>query len=495
MSDRYNPFGLPYLDRPVDTPNYSVDSRWPDQPSVADAFQMGHLASTDQYSPTTYAPFDAYDRAQQAQHRDEKQQQAMQRSADVARALSGQGQGPADIRTPVAGMRMGDLAGEMLAPDDVLGASTLFNPVRVGRKAIPAAAGAILGSDTAEAGGARDPRLWSSISPIKLSKPLDQYAHRYTDVRAPPTPRFINPEDLVGSHGLFTPWDLSAIGKTLTHVDDKALQNPVPLHGGVGFQQANPGMAAASEQAISRRLENEAERITRETGKPPVIIPITMAPTGVDASHHVADPLAQLVQTAPIKADDLTAFNDMMRARVAAMEAKKKNPADRKVWMDTTDPGFADYISSMKGGMTLKAAMADRMGLAEWQKKGFPDVAAVRHAVSEPALIEAPRNSVGMTFARYIPGQGLLKTDHPSYPHGVAGQHMGQLASLIPFEKAAPTIVEGLARVNAANRAMGKKVAIQPAYHLGRPTEGVPVSQYFDQEWADNIRRHWGDLK
>ena len=32
MTDRYNPFGLPYLDNPVDTPNYSVDSRWPDQP-------------------------------------------------------------------------------------------------------------------------------------------------------------------------------------------------------------------------------------------------------------------------------------------------------------------------------------------------------------------------------------------------------------------------------------------------------------------------------
>jgi len=492
MSDRYNPFGLPYLDRPAETPNYSVDSRWPDQPSVADAFQMGHLAHTDQYAPTTYAPFDAYDRAQQAQHRDEKQQQAVQRSADVARGLAGQ-QGPADIRPVVGGMKMADMAGEMLAPDDVLGASTLFNPVRIGRKAIPAAAGAILGSDTAEAGGARDPRLWSSISPIKLSKPLDQMAHRYTDVRAPPIPRFINPEDLVGSHGLFTPWDLSAIGKTLTHVDDKALQNPVRLHGGVGFQEANPGMAAASEQAISRRLENEAERITRETGKPPVIIPITMAPTGVDASHHVADPLAQLVQTAPVKADDLKAFNDDMRARVAAMEAKKKNPADRKAWMDTTDPGFADYISSMKGGMTLKALMAERMGLAQWQAKGFPDVAAVRHAVSEPALIEAPRNSVGMTFARYIPGQGLLKTDHPSYPHGVAGQHMGQLASLLPFGKAAPSIAEGLARVNAENMAMGKKVAIQPAYHLGRPTEGVPVSQYFDNEWAANVRRHWGE--
>ena len=151
MADRYNPFGLDYLRGPVDTPSYAVDSRWPDQPDVADAYRMGGLAALDQYAPQTYAPFDAYDRAQQQTHRDERQQQAVQRSADVARALAGQGQGPADIRTPAAGMRMADMAGDMLAPDDVLGATTLFNPVRVGRRVVPAIIGAILGSDTAEA--------------------------------------------------------------------------------------------------------------------------------------------------------------------------------------------------------------------------------------------------------------------------------------------------------------------------------------------------------
>jgi len=153
MSDRYNPFGLPYLDAPAERPNYAVDSRWPEQPSEADAYRMGGLAGMDQYSPQTYAPFDTYDRAQQQTHRDERQQRAMQRSADVARALAGQGQGPADIRTPVAGMRMGDIAGEMLVPEDVFGATTMFNPVRIGRKAIPAAAGAILGADEAQARG------------------------------------------------------------------------------------------------------------------------------------------------------------------------------------------------------------------------------------------------------------------------------------------------------------------------------------------------------
>ncbi len=185
----------------------------------------------------------------------------------------------------------------------------------------------------------------------------------------------------------------------------------------------------------------------------------------------------------------------MMHARVNAMEASKKNPADRKTWLNTTDPGFQDYINTMQGGMKIKALMADRMALAEWQAKGFPDVGALRHAVSEPALIEQPRNTAGMAISRYIPGQGLLDTTHPSYPKGVAGQHMGQLASLIPFEEGAYDIAGPLAEKNAANFAMGKKVAIRPAYHFGKPDPNIPVAQYFDEQWVERMMKRMEEAK
>jgi len=327
----------------------------------------------------------------------------------------------------------------------------------------------------------RDPRLWSAISKTKLRKPLDEMEHRYTDVRTP-VPTFVNPEDLIGSYGILTPWDLSAANKTLTHVDAQKLDRPVRLYGGTGFPEANPGMAAASEQSISRRLDNQAARLMEETGKPVTIWPMTMTPQAIDASHHVADPLSQLVQTAKITKKDANAFDDMMRESVPN-------------WVGIKDNKFQDYISGLKGGMTTKALMADRMALAEWQAKGFPDVAAVRHAASEPALIEAPRNTTGMAISRYIPGQGLLNTTHPSYPKGVAGQYIGQLASLVPFEDAAPSIAKGIAELNARNMAAGKKVKITPRHHLEKPTEGVPTEQFFDETWARNIRRRWGDIK
>jgi hypothetical protein len=321
---------------------------------------------------------------------------------------------------------------------------------------------------------ARDPRLWSPISNTKLRKPLDEMEHRYTDVRTP-VPKFVNPEDLLGGYGIFTPSDLSAANRTVTHIDNTRLDRPVTAHGGVGFPEANPGMAWASERPIARKLDNQAAALTEKSGgKPVYIMPMTMSPSAIDASHHVADPLAQMVKTAKIKRDDVAAFNDLMRAQVPD-------------WVSIKSPKFADYISRLEGGMKVKALMADRMALAEWQKKGFPDVAAVRHAMSEPALIDAPRFTTGMTIARYEPGKGLLETSHPSYSKGVAGHQMGQLASLAPFEDAAPTIAQGLAEVNARNLAAGKKQQISPRFHMEKPTPGVPTAQYFDDQWLENF--------
>ena len=102
-------------------------------------------------------------------------------------------------------------------------------------------------------------------------------AHQYTDIRAP-SPRVIDPAELVGSYGIFPPYDLSVANRTLTHVDDVALPKAVRAHGGFGFSEANPGLAAASEQSIARRLDNQAARLMEETGKPVSVMPMTMSP-------------------------------------------------------------------------------------------------------------------------------------------------------------------------------------------------------------------------
>jgi hypothetical protein len=355
-----------------------------------------------------------------------------------------------------------------------------------GARALAEGMGEIADLARKAAAKAADP-LWSPYSSVKLKEPLDPSGHKYTDQRFP-VPKFINPEKLVGGHMLFTPWDRAAGNKTLTHVAGQELDKPVPLHGGPSFPEANPGLGAASEAAISRRIDNEAKKLA-DKGETVYMGPTTMSHTGVDASHHVAAPVSQLVQRAPITKEHAAEFDAVMQAYRDSIRGKrtKEQVPD---WTSINSPHFQDYIANLAGGMTTKTKMAETMAQKYWQDKGFPNIAAIRQAVSEQGLEGLPTDTFGMAISKYIPGQGLIDTTHPSYSKGVAAQHMGQLASLVPFHVVAPTIAAGLAEKNAANKALGKKVAITPAYHFQKPIEGVPLTQKLDDQWLEQFMRH-----
>jgi len=484
MSDRYNPFGLPYLDRPADTPNYAVDSRWPDQPSVADAFQMGHLAHTDQYAPATYAPFDAYDRAQQAQHRDERQQQAVQRSADVARGLAGQ-QGPADIRPVVGGMKMADMAGDMLAPDDLFGAATALNPIKaLGKagRAVPAIAGAVLGSDTAEA-GVRDPRFWHGISRNKLPKPVDEYysVHRQ---RVPMVGQTVEPADLIGKRLLPTVADTTVPNTYLHQIEDYRLPERVKMGGGGRFAdvKGNSPDVWMSSQGLAQGLVNKSDEIARATGDDVLTMPTALSGTGGDYSHHVWSPLVDVVK-------------DTKGISKAARE--EFDTAMREVAPDF--PG----INARRGTLqryfqeaprTPRTSFAQIMDKEQFQKLGFPDVAAVRHAATDPELLHAPMGSSGYSIFRIDPQQTVQPSKrHGTYTHGISGQNIGGLGLIAPPELVFPDVMGSLAKMSEASGKPLHKYTGRPDYYFAGkipPTlKGEPLahSQLVDQKWVDTM--------
>jgi hypothetical protein len=76
----------------------------------------------------------------------------------------------------------------------------------------------------------------------------------------------------------------------------------------------------------------------------------------------------------------------------------------------------------------------------------------------------------------------------------VAGQHLGQWAHLAPFDVVYSDIAKPLAEYNAALKAAGRKNQIQPAYHLQKPTEGIPTHQELTNEWLDGLMRFF-DMK
>lgn len=341
----------------------------------------------------------------------------------------------------------------------------------------------MLNPQEARAEAPRDERMWSPLSKLKLQKPIDELEHSYRGkpVAAPPV---IDPASLVGQYGYFTPSDLSATGRTVTSIDRIKLDRPIRQHGGIGFQQET-GLGWASEPSVARKMDRQIAEIAEKTGKPVNIIPFTMAPQAIDASHHVAEPLSQLLAQAPITRANAAAFDEYMKAI-------------RPDWVGIKKPGFVDYVANMEKGMKAKREMAQEMEKARWSSKGFPNVAAVRHAMSDLSLIDLPRNTTGMSIARYEPGQGLIDTSHPSYSRGVAASKqvpVGRLAEPVPFNVFAPDIAAGLDAANARNLAMGKKVKIEPRYHMEKPTEGVPIVQEFTPQWLDRFMAHVNRVK
>jgi len=485
MSDRYNPFGLDYLRGPADPPNYAVDSRWPDRPSVADAFQMGHLAGTDQYSPTTYAPFDAYDRVRQAQHRDEKQAQAMQRSADVARALAGQGQGPADIRTPAAGMRMADMAGDMLAPDDVLGAATALNPIKaLGKagRAVPAIAGAVLGSDTAEA-GVRDPRFWHGISGVKLRQPIDQYSSVHSQ-RAPMVGKTVDPADLLGKRLLPTVGDTTIPNTYLHQIEDYRLPERVKMGGGGRFAdvKGNDPDVWMSAQTLAQGLANKSDEIARKTGDDVLTVPTALSGTGGDYSHHVWSPLVDVLKdTKGISKAAREEFNTAMR------EAAPDFPG-----INARRGTLQRYFQ--EAPRTPRTSFAQIMDTRRFQDLGFPDVAAVRHAATDPELLHAPMGSSGYSIFRIDPQQTVQPSKrHGTYTHGISGQNIGGLGLIAPPELVFPDVMGSLAKMSeASGKPLNKYIGRPDYYFAGKipPTlKGEPLaqSQLVDKKWVDTM--------
>jgi hypothetical protein len=483
MADRYNPFGLSYLDRPAETPNYSVDSRWPDQPSVADAHRMGGLAGTDQYAPTTYAPFDAYDRAQQAQYRDERQQQAVQRSADVARGLSGQ-QGPADIGPVVRGMRMADMAGDMLAPDDVLGAATALNPIKaLGKagRAVPAIAGAVLGSDTAEAGPGS--RFWHGISGVKLPKPIDEYYSVHTQ-RAPMLGKTVEPADLLGKRLLPTVGDTTVPNTYLHQIEDYRLPERVKMGGGGRFAdvKGNDPDVWMSAQTLAQGLANKSDEIARATGDDVLTVPTALSGTGGDYSHHVWSPLVDVLKdTKGISKSAREEFNTAMREVAPDFPGinARRNTLQR-------------YFQ--EAPRTPRTSFAQIMDTRRFQDLGFPDVAAVRHAATDPELLHAPMGSSGYSIFRIDPQQTVRPSDrHGTYSHGIAGQNVGGLGLIAPPELVFPDVMGSLAKMSEASGKPLHKYTGRPDYYFAGkipPTlKGEPLahSQLVDQKWVDTM--------
>ena len=336
----------------------------------------------------------------------------------------------------------------------------------------------------------RDPKLWHDISSVKLEKPLSELEHGYTNIK-PSNERIITPADLQDSWLLPVQGDRAVAGKTLTEVAGKKLDKPVAAYGGHGFMSANEanGVGWASEKPVASAVNKTAQALMDDTGKPVNLMYSAMSPRSIDASHHVADPLAQLAGRAKIPKADAAAFD----ARMINGDKSMDIPPSPN-WPGVLHPDLPEYLRNLKGGMKVKSGFAKLMDKRAQQNAGFPNVAEVRHAMTDPRLLNVPSNSMGLSVAEFTPGVGIKQVaEHPSYSWDVPAKYKGGLGTNMPHEVAVPDILKSFDAYRA-NMPPGKMIPTD-GYLLGRTPKGINKAQLADQKWVDNTSKWLEDQK
>ena len=368
------------------------------------------------------------------------------------------------------------------------GAGRLLSPLA---KVATIAGSHMLTADPAEAGktglikSAVD-QFWHPISGIKLPKPLSEYFSTH-EPRAKIIEKKVKPEDFEGKMIYPTITDTTRPDTWLTHVGDYKLPEPVAMQGGGRFpavKENRPEVWMASDAAM-KGLANRVEQIGAREGKDVVVMPTALGGTGGDYSHHVWNPLAQYIggnAQHKISNEGWVAFNQAMRQGDPNFPGLGISP-DRML----------DYFNA--SARSPRTNFVQTMDTRRFQDAGFPDVAAFRHAATDPELLHAPLGSSGFSSFTLDPSKGIYPADiHGTYTHAGSGKNFGSMGIIAPPELMFSDVMESLKKMAAETGKPVRKYTGRPDYYFaGRIPEklksGEPLAQaqFASPQWVDTI--------
>ena len=277
--------------------------------------------------------------------------------------------------------------------------------------------------------------------------------------------RAVTPEDMLGKRLLPIFGDRTAVG-TLAEIGGQPLSTKVDLQGGMDYSRYEGGWA--SNQGAARTLQNRVDAV----GGDVVGVYSPMSPDSGDFSAMMSEAALQMLDTSKVFKKDIKAFNKAVRAK-------------RPEFVGVDSPELAGQLA-LSG--PVRTEFIKIMDAARWEKAGFPDVAELRHAITDPALVNLPRGDVdplsGQTLFSMYPGASLGETAtnktlrHTTYDANIPGDYVGGVMQPVPRSLWFP-------QFDARQRAKGAK----PAEDYYTMQKQLPV-QEANQEWLDPIMAH-----
>ena len=244
--------------------------------------------------------------------------------------------------------------------------------------------------------------------------------------------------------------DRTAAGGDLLGVNDVMFKRPVHLYGGQDYMFNNPNQVwASAQQAVSPIIKN-AEMLKEITGQNPLYIPWRMAPTSGDFAHMTGESMLGYAEAA------------MSRGDKKQLNSAIKDLIPNWKGVDNAE-SIAQYRAAPKVVRDSIMQIMDR----DFRNAGSLNIGQARLSVTDPRQINAAEGgiqNVGEIFA----GQPMImKSGHPSYPRGVAGQGLGVLEENRNIFELLPNVVKERGIANPTAPAQTDLRALQMKPYAG----------------------------
>ena len=265
------------------------------------------------------------------------------------------------------------------------------------------------------------------------------------------------------------------------------LKHPIKLMGGPKFMMyeehlKNPdgiGSIWSSDKGAITSLTRQAA-----DDKDAYFMPTAMTQTGLDFNTMMSDALIQQ--------------SDQMKIAKKAKKAFDKEVRElRPEWKGIDHPEAREQL--LENG-PLRHAFVDRMDQTKYQAMGFPDVAQTRVAITDPAYLDLPFATGGMTIGKVNKQNPILNKkgevvgfepvqdpflEHPTYNTHLSGDYVGGFEVPVPREILAPDFYRQRREMGVDPRGDAR------SFQLSKPTqEATPewvdtVSEYIEQAKAN----------
>jgi hypothetical protein len=279
--------------------------------------------------------------------------------------------------------------------------------------------------------GEFDPRFdnkrKTDIQKISNTTPVVEQLNKTT----PPTVSLV---DFEGRPFITSMSDRTAAGGDLLGVNDVMFKRPVHLYGGQDYMFNNPNQVWASAQSAVKPMLENAQLLKEVTGQNPLYIPWRMAPSGGDFAHMTGESMIAHAEAAMGKTDK-KALNNAIKNLLPSWKG-----------VDSAE-SIAQYRSAPKTVRDSIMQIMDR----DFRDLGSLNYGQARLSVTDPRQINAMEGGIQNIGEIFADQPMIMRSGHPSYPRGVAGQGLGTVDKDLNIFELLPNVVKERGIANPRN--------------------------------------------